>query len=70
MPDPTKAERFAAALTDLCEEHGMMIWTGVFATPIMASPTDGCVRFHYVAERPEFGNAVVIRRILGEAPDA
>lgn len=66
--DETRVKRFAAALTDLCKEHGMMIWTATVTTPVMASTVADGDLFHYVAERPEFGDSetVIIRRVLGE----
>ena len=62
--DDTKAQDFAQALTELCRQHGVMIWTGISAVPIMATAVADDA-FHYLAERPEIGDAVIIRRVLG-----
>jgi hypothetical protein len=67
MVADAQAKKFAEALTELCRQHGLMIWTGLATTPIMASTADDDV-FHYVAERPKFGgNSMIIRRVLAKA---
>jgi hypothetical protein len=68
MIDDIQAQRFAAALTDLCKQHGVMIWTATVTSPIMASAVTDDAVFHYVIDRPEIGNAVIIRRVLGDEP--
>jgi hypothetical protein len=67
MINDTRARCFAEALTDLCKRHGMMIWTATVTMPIMASAIAGDEAFRYVADRPEIGDAVIIRRVLGES---
>jgi hypothetical protein len=67
MMDDARAEGFAEALTELCKRHGLMIWTGTYATPIMATPVAGDERFHYAVERCKIGSTVIIRRVLGES---
>jgi hypothetical protein len=62
--DPDKAHRFAKALTALCHQHGVMIWTAYATAPIMAGEVNDGRGYHYEAESPEFGNAAVIRRVL------
>ena len=69
MRDEAKAEAFAAALTDLCHRHGVMIWTAVAATtPIMGTDVGDYDDFHYKVERFAFGEAFIIRRVLADAP--
>ena len=61
--DQAKAEKFAAALTALCYEHGVMLWTVYTTAPMIlgSAPEAG---FHYEAEPMEFGIAAIIRRVL------
>lgn len=67
MVADNQAQKFAKALTDLCRKHRVMLWTATATTPIMASTAEDDDEFHYVAERIDFGNSVVIRRVLGKA---
>lgn len=68
MVADTQMQEFAEALTDLCHRHGVMIWTAAATTPIMASTVSEDDAFHYVADRPEFGNSVIIRRVMDKSP--
>jgi len=61
-----QAKQFAAELTEFCRSRGVMLWTGVETVPIMASSAVGVV-YHYTAERHEFGNSAIIRRVLTDA---
>jgi len=63
--DQRKAERFAAALTDLCREHRVMIWTAYETTPIIATEAAIDDEFRYEVEPPDPpGRSVFIRRRL------
>lgn len=72
MSDGTPAQRFAEALTDLCKQHRMMIWTATVTSPIMVSLVADDEPFHYEAGRlaPLLGDrgGVIIRRVLDKAP--
>jgi hypothetical protein len=56
---------FADALTDLCRQHGVMIWTAVPTVPIMATWVPADEAFHYETEYT-VGGSVVVRRVLGD----
>lgn len=62
--DLIKAQTFANALTQLCRDHGVMIWTAHVTTPIMVSDlADDTV--HYRVAVPEGGgNSVILQRVL------
>ena len=61
--DVLKAQNFALALTQLCREHGVMIWTAYPTTPIMASDAED-TKFFYRIALPEGGHSVIVERIL------
>jgi hypothetical protein len=62
--DAEKAAMFAAALTELCHRHGVMVWTGVQTVPIMVSDVHPNDAFHYDADSSAETGSVVIRRVL------
>lgn len=62
--DILKAQNFALALTQLCRDHQVMLWTEYETAPIMASDAHDD-QFHYRVAVPEVGPAVTIRRVLG-----
>ena len=55
--------KLAAALTALCKDHRVMIWTALRTVPIMATEVQPNEKFHYKAEQSD-GAAVIIRRVL------
>lgn len=65
MIDINKAQHFANALTDLCREHGVMIWTGSRTSPIMLTAIGEDTTVSYITERPEVGNSAILHRLLG-----
>jgi hypothetical protein len=56
--DAENARRFAAALTEFCHTHGVMLWPA-----IMADEADE-IRFHYEAEFVPHSHSIIIRRVL------
>ena len=61
--DILKAQNFALALTQLCRDHQVMLWTEYETAPILASDTADD-RFHYRIAIPEVGPAVIVQRVL------
>lgn len=68
MIDINKAQHFAAALTDLCITHGVMIRPAASLYPILATAVIPDIEFHYMAEVMAGGNSIVIRRVLEKRP--
>lgn len=59
------AAAFCHELNELCHKHNMMLWTAFHSTPIMVSVVANA-GYHYVIERHEVGNAMVLRRVFVE----
>lgn len=58
-----EADQFATALTELCHQHGVMMWSAV--DPIALSPVDPEEPFHYIIKPMEIGRGYLVRRVLG-----
>lgn len=61
--DILKAQNFALALTQLCRDHQIMLWTEYETAPILASDASDD-HFHYRIAIPEVGPAVIVQRVL------
>ena len=62
--DDIKAKAFADALTALCKEYKIMIWTSIPTVPIMATEMPEGDDYYYQPEKIELSSDIIIRRIL------
>jgi len=58
-----QAENFAEALTNLCNDHGVMLWTAYATTPIMITKVGNDTPFKYEVEWNGRDN-VSLKRVL------